>query len=312
MAAPLQIDTGSTRSANTGVTGAIRQASRLTGTSFQYLLATAKVESNLNPKASVATSSARGLFQFIEQTWLATMKEAGAALGYGAYANAIEKTASGHHVVRDPAMRRQILDLRSDATANALMAGAFTKTNAAKLAGRLGRQPTDGELYMAHFLGPAGAGRLLNAAATKSGTSAASMFPTAASANRSIFYDRSGQARTVNQVADLLNSKYNVSVAATGARPDRDAPAPAVPTFLSYIPTQSATEPAAFAQLRLSTPAGEKAASGGNRTDPIGQKVRELWGQQIADTSSRISSAHRQLDLFTDGRRNVSGLFNGT
>ena len=42
-----------------------------------------------------ATSSARGLFQFIEQTWLATMKQAGSALGYGRYADAISQTASG-------------------------------------------------------------------------------------------------------------------------------------------------------------------------------------------------------------------------
>jgi soluble lytic murein transglycosylase-like protein len=55
----------------TNVTGAIRQASRLTGASFDYLLATAQVESGFNPNSAASTSSARGLFQFIEQTWLA-------------------------------------------------------------------------------------------------------------------------------------------------------------------------------------------------------------------------------------------------
>lgn len=67
------------------VTGAIRQAARMTGTSFRYLLATAQIESNLNPNAKVATSSAHGLFQFIDKTWLATLKEQGPALGYGPY-----------------------------------------------------------------------------------------------------------------------------------------------------------------------------------------------------------------------------------
>jgi hypothetical protein len=133
------------------VTGAIRQASKLTGTSFQYLLATAKVESNFNPNASVATSSARGLFQFIDQTWLSTMKERGASLGYGQYANAIEKTASGSYTVADTGMRDRIMKLRQDPTANAVMAGAFTRNNAERLTTRLGRQPTEGELYIAHF-----------------------------------------------------------------------------------------------------------------------------------------------------------------
>ena len=39
----------------------------MTGADFQYLLATAQVESNLNPNAQAPTSSARGLFQFTEQ-----------------------------------------------------------------------------------------------------------------------------------------------------------------------------------------------------------------------------------------------------
>ncbi len=76
----------SSPAAGAKVTGAIRQASQATGASFDYLLATAQVESGFDPQAGAATSSARGLFQFIEQTWLATMKQSGAALGYGRYA----------------------------------------------------------------------------------------------------------------------------------------------------------------------------------------------------------------------------------
>ena len=114
------------------------KASRLTGTSFQYLLATARVESNLNPSAAAKTSSAGGLFQFIEQTWLGTLKDAGPSLGYGRYADAISQTRSGRFVVSDPQLRAQIMALRQDPTANALMAGAFTQTNAAALSQKLG------------------------------------------------------------------------------------------------------------------------------------------------------------------------------
>ena len=148
--------------AGSAVIGAIRQAAQATGTSFQYLLATAQVESGLNPQAGASTSSARGLFQFIEQTWLATMKQSGAALGYGQYADAITKTASGKYEVQDPTMRSDILKLRNDPAANAAMAGAFTKENATLLSQKLGRTPSEGELYIAHFLGVGGAAKLID------------------------------------------------------------------------------------------------------------------------------------------------------
>src|SRR5262245_46948817 len=88
------------------VTAAIRKASQVTGAKFGYLLATAKVESNLNPNAAAPTSSAGGLFQFIDKTWLGTLKEAGGLVGYGRYADAITKTEDGRYVVTDPAKRR--------------------------------------------------------------------------------------------------------------------------------------------------------------------------------------------------------------
>ena len=97
------VDSSNTAVGST-VAGAIRQASAATGTSFNYLLATARVESGLNPQAGASTSSARGLLQFIEQTWLGTIKQSGAELGYGRYAAAISVTSSGHYQVADPDM----------------------------------------------------------------------------------------------------------------------------------------------------------------------------------------------------------------
>ncbi len=119
---------------NPTVTGAIRQAARMTGADFKYLLATAQVRSDLNPNAQAPTSSAKGLFQFTEQTWLTTLKEQGGPLGYGPYANAITRQPSGDYAVSDPSMTRAVMNLRSDPNANALMAGAYTKLNAGKLA----------------------------------------------------------------------------------------------------------------------------------------------------------------------------------
>ena len=84
-----------TASAAPQITGAIRQAAQSTGISFEYLLTTAKIESNLNPSAQASTSSAKGLYQFIDQTWLGTMKQDGAALGLGRYADAITRAPDG-------------------------------------------------------------------------------------------------------------------------------------------------------------------------------------------------------------------------
>jgi Transglycosylase SLT domain len=202
----------SNSTAGSAVIGAIRQAAQATGTSFQYLLATAQVESGLNPQAGASTSSARGLFQFIEQTWLATLKQSGAALGYGQYADAITKNATGKYEVQDPSMRSAILKLRNDPAANAAMAGAFTKDNASLLSEKLGRSPSEGELYIAHFLGVGGAAKLINAAADDPSGSAASLFPSAAHANTSIFYDHTtGSPRSLAQVRDVLTARYDIA-----------------------------------------------------------------------------------------------------
>jgi len=222
--------------AQTQLAGAIQQASTSTGTSFEYLLAAAKIESNLDPGAQASTSSARGLFQFIEQTWLGTVKEAGSALGYDKYAAAIERLPSGRYAVSDPALRADILKLRDDPAASAAMAGILTQSNAAKLSSALGRRPTDGELYIAHFLGSGGAAKLIRNAESDPQASAAGLFPAAAGANRSIFYDRrSGRTRSVAEVYEVLTGKYT-----------KAARTPAVQQALASVGTAPASALAAI------------------------------------------------------------------
>src|SRR5476649_1554576 len=125
------------------IAGAIKQAANTTGASFEYLLTTAKMESDFNPTAGASTSSAHGLFQFIDQTWLGTVKEAGAQNGYGDYADAISRSSSGDYSVADPSARSAVMKLRDDPAAASSMAAALTQSNSFQLTGMIGRRPTD-------------------------------------------------------------------------------------------------------------------------------------------------------------------------
>jgi hypothetical protein len=322
------------------IAGSIKQAASTTGASFEYLLTTAKMESDFNPKASASTSSARGLFQFIDQTWLGTVKEAGSQLGYGKYADAITKNPSGSYSVSDPADRAAVMKLRDDPDAASSMAGVLTQSNSFKLTGKIGRRPTDAELYMAHFMGVGGAGKLIQSAEDSPQANASRMFPNAAAANRSIFYDRSGSARSVSEVYSVLTSRYagaanskatRTAMASVGGDiPRLVAVASATPVasmdtaaYLSSFPDSRTVQPVGMtSQTELKTasaqpqPVFRSLFQAGERSEPISPVVRELWGSGSSLTSVSTASntatapllsgqtpevrAPGRLDLFSD------------
>ena len=323
-----------TQAAGSGVVGAIREAAAATGTSFQYLLATARVESGLNPKAASSASSARGLFQFIEQTWLQTMKEAGPSLGFGRQAEAITRLPSGRYDVTDAATRRDILALRNDPAVNAAMAGAFTQHNAERLNDRIGRAPSEGELYLAHFLGAGGAGRLIAMASQTPSTSAAAAFPGAARANKSIFYDRQGNARSVAQVYGLLVGRYDTARAAPKAPATNVATASATVSTrktaaampVSIVPPRAPTQEAAAAAVvpvaqvpAAQVQVGFASLFSDTRNQPVSKMIHELWTTrpsvaaaltgQTAVAVAPASQAGRPLDLFSDRAADSRRLF---
>ncbi|MCT8974757.1 lytic transglycosylase domain-containing protein [Microbaculum marinisediminis] len=283
------------------VGSALQYASRRTGVDVDYLKATAKRESNLDPQAKAPTSSATGLFQFIERTWLGMLKQAGGRHGYGELAEKIQPTAGGGYAVSDAAARRQILELREDPKAAALMAGEFTARNAETLQKALGRHASEGELYAAHFLGAGGAVELVRLVETAPGTPAAERFPAAARANRAIFYD-SGRARTAREVYAKLTAGYDAT--------------PAVPQNATYL---------AFAPGRST---GDQAFHGLFRSDsqglgPIGRMASSFWagvsgkaeahgmtrdpGSAMVETDRRTGQATIRLDAApqADGRSDL-------
>jgi hypothetical protein len=184
------------------VTKAVQVASAESGVDFSYLLAKAAVESNLDPKAKAPGSSATGLFQFIDSTWLAMVREHGAEHGYGDYAEAID---SGKMSSK---MRREILDLRYDPLASATMAAEYTKENRRILERKLGGEIGRADLYLAHFLGAGGATKFLKAMRADPDQSAAALFPGAARANKAVFYEK-GQPCSLAEIRDKFAAKID-------------------------------------------------------------------------------------------------------
>ena len=238
------------------VQAAIQRASQATGVDFSFLMKTANRESGFNPSAKAGTSSAAGLFQFVGQTWLSTLKQHGAKHGYASYADLIEKGADGHyHVPGGDNARRAVMDLRLDPHAASLMAGELTSDTAAYLKGRTGRVATAGELYAAHFLGPQGSARLIDAAQRQPGAAAADLFPEAAHANKAIFY-KDGRAATVGEVYANLTKTVSgsVPVAAPAARPDSG--------YIQYVSDQTLSRQAQQEEMISLILRGSQASEG--------------------------------------------------
>jgi len=206
---------GLTTNSATGTTGRVQQAiataSRRTGVDFAYLMGQARIESSMNPTARAGTSSATGLYQFIDQSWLAIVNDHGAKYGMGWASDAIQKSGSGRYFVADPALRQQILDLRTHPETASAMAAELASDNRAYLEQRIGRPAQAVDLYLAHFLGAGGAAKFLNSMASTPDAAGASLFPDAARANRGVFYDRQGNARSLVAIRDQFAAKLNGS-----------------------------------------------------------------------------------------------------
>ena len=268
------------------MTAALKSAADATGAGFDYLLRTARRETSLDPSAQASTSSARGLFQFIDQTWLGTLKEDGPSLGLGADAADVTKTASGRYVVADPGRRAELLALRDDPQTSALLAGAFTRRNATTFATGVGRQPTDGELYAAHFMGAQGAVDLTRLASASPQASAADSFPAQASANRAIFYEQ-GRARSAAEVYAKLTSTPAGAVPA----PPAQAPSPRVALALQAV-SDGPNEPRYNGGVEDDKAAFHSLFKTGRRA-PVSAYVQQAWSSHGSAGLASDVGAHR-------------------
>ncbi len=199
-----------TKGASHGVVNAIKQASSRTGVNFAYLVKQAAAESNFKPEIKAKTSSATGLYQFIESTWLSMVKSHGAK----------------HGIVTEGKSRSEILEMRKDPKAASLMAAEFASENEKFLKSHTKSEIGSTELYFAHFLGAPKAASFLNGLKENSLQEAALLFPKAAAANRNVFYDRNtGRAKSMQEVYNFFDKKFDGGKDTTTQIASRPTPA---------------------------------------------------------------------------------------
>ncbi|AWN49691.1 transglycosylase SLT domain protein [Methylobacterium terrae] len=178
------------------------------------LMAVADKESSFLTEVQARTSSATGLYQFIERTWLQVMREFGAQHGYAREAGLI----GDDNGVADASDRARILDLRRDPSLSAVLAGEMLKRDSARIAARIGRELTLGETYLAHFLGPDDAERFMAKVVEEPKAEAAALLPKPAKANRPIFYERVGRRKARSLTVAQVHDKFEAMMSTRGAR----------------------------------------------------------------------------------------------
>ena len=166
----------------------IVKAAQTVETDPVLMMAVADKESSFITAVQAKTSSATGLYQFIERTWLGVIRDFGPKYGYAQDAALVVPDANDRPSVQDQSERARILDLRRDPYLSALMAGEMLKRDAARIALKIGRELTLGEIYLAHFLGVDDAENFLAQVVDKPSAAAAVLLPGPARANRSIFF----------------------------------------------------------------------------------------------------------------------------
>ncbi|MCJ2129922.1 transglycosylase SLT domain-containing protein [Methylobacterium sp. E-045] len=197
----------------------IVRAAQAVQTDPVLLMAVADKESSFITEVQAKTSSATGLFQFIERTWLGVVRDFGPKYGLTQEAALVVSGDNGKPSVADAAERTRILELRRDPYLAALMAGEMLKRDAARIALRIGRELTLGEVYLAHFLGPDDAEEFLASVVDKPKSAAAQMLPGPARANRTIFFAaQRGRRKAASLSVAQVHEKFETMMSTRGAR----------------------------------------------------------------------------------------------
>lgn len=268
-------------SASADVVKAIRQASAQTGVSFDYLMDKAKTESSFKTDIKAKTSSATGLFQFIDSTWLHTIKEHGAKYGLGDLVSKMDN---------DKAVRKQVLELRKDPTIAAVMTAEATKEHQYYLETSVGGTIGQNELYLAHFLGLGGATKFLRAKNQNENAAAADLFPQAAKANKNVFYEASGKKRSLKDVYAFFAKKMDAQGTDSNT---------VVANASSTIPSLNIAKPKAPSVPTAMTPIDHDfmARIGGARVHHGETAKTANWTQAFTGMQDMLSVERHMMDM---------------
>lgn len=235
------------------VKSAIHKASQVVGVPVSLLTAMAGVESAFRTDAGASTSSAKGLFQFINSTWVGVLAKYGDKYG-------VPKDAS-----------------RFDPTYSAIMAAAMMKHEGYPAAKAAVSNPSMTDIYLTHFLGPTGGRKFIFAYMANPdayGTSAVN--EAQANANYNIFFDKvTGNPRTLRQIYDMFAKKLGTWL----AKGEDIVGAPSV----------VATAPQTNTQTQQQVALADAPLQGGASVNPSPDYVKR--GKQILKVENGLSSA---------------------
>ena len=194
------------------VLAAIRLGSIRTGVDFSYLMELARVESNFNPTVRAPKSSATGLYQFKDDAWLEAISTFGADYGLSDNVTQVELISDEGReqqpIITDP-LQLEVLALRLNPRLSTLMMAENIKRNLRGLYQATGREAGRTDLYLAHYFGMDGAVVFFKALDEEPAAIAAEIFPEAAAQNPDVFQNRQQQSRSVAQVYQWIDRKFN-------------------------------------------------------------------------------------------------------
>lgn len=149
----------------------------------QYTRKVASAESGGQPNARNPFGAA-GLYQFVPSTWRNLTQK------YNLNYSQDDRL--------DPDKSKKVMKL-------------FTEENKKQLSKRLGRQPDDYELYLAHGFGAAGAGRLIEGINKNPNIRTDQFFsPIILKQNRSLLFNKDGSAKTLGEISNHFKAKMSV------------------------------------------------------------------------------------------------------
>jgi hypothetical protein len=238
-----------------------------------FLDKTRVVESSNNPNAQSTTSSAGGLYQFIDKTWLNTVQKNRPDL-FNAYTE------------------KQILDMKYDPILSTEMARDLAIDNAMALKAN-GLPVTEQNLYLEHFLGSGAAIKALKSDPETPITDIVS--PDASRVNKIL-----GADKTVNDVLNWTGSQMNRPsyASATTSNPFQESGAPFTGKTYTYDTMPKGPLLAGESDQAVAEAAARAAAQGGQQTAAqaasSSPETFSAWLGNLFNTDARIKQLEAQ------------------